>query len=115
MKVFVIEALLDQQAPVIDMTALFELEVPEFSARSRLQARGFASDRSFVEEVSAFPRNIEVKTTHTYTLPPPSGPTSGPQTATRRRRMRPGSATVLLHYSMVKLPEAPMQPDRRPT
>ena len=108
-KAFDIKALSDQEAPVIDVTALFESEVPEFSARSRLQARGFARDRSFVEEVLAFPRNIEVKTTHTYTLPPPSGPPSGRQTQ-RRRGMRPGSATVLLHYSMVKLPEAPMQP-----
>ena len=108
-KAFDIEALSDKEAPVIDVTALFESEVPEFSARSRLRARGFARDRSFVEDVLAFPRNIEVKTTHTYTLPAPSSPPSGRQTQ-RRRGMRPGSATVLLHYSMVKLPEAPMQP-----
>ncbi|MEE2963798.1 MAG: zinc-dependent metalloprotease [Acidobacteriota bacterium] len=107
-KAFDIEALSDQEAPVIDVTALFESEVPEFSARSRLQARGFARDRSFVEEVLAFPRNIEVRTTHTYTLPPPSSPPTGRQT--RRGGMRPGSATVLLHYSMVKLPDVPMQP-----
>ena len=33
-----------------------------------------------------------------------------PRTPIRRRGMRPGSATVMLHYSMVKLPEKPMQP-----
>jgi hypothetical protein len=107
-KAFDIEALSDEDAPVIDVTSLFESEVPEFSARTQLQARGFAADRSFVEEVLAFPRNIEVRTTHTYTRPVPTTPPTGRQA--RRGGMRPGSATVLLHYSMVKLPERPMQP-----
>ena len=107
-KAFDIEALSDQDAPVIDVTSLFESEVLEFSARTQLQARGFAADRSFVEEVLAFPRNIEVRTTHTYTRPVPTTPPTGRQA--RRGGMRPGSATVLLHYSMVKLPERPMQP-----
>ena len=110
-KAFDIKALSDTGAPVIEVTSLFDTEVPEFSARSRLQARGFARDRSFVEEVLSFPENIEVTTTHTYTVPPPSGSQTGPSTQNRRRGgMRPGSATVVLHYSMVKLPEEPMQP-----
>ena len=108
-RAFNIEALSADGAPVIDVTTLFNREVPEFSARSRLQARGFARDRSFVESVTAFPGNIEVKTTHTYTAPPPSSQNRA-RTPSRRRGMRPGSATVLLHYSMVKLPEKPMQP-----
>ena len=109
-RAFDIEALSEAGAPVIDVTTLFSREVPEFSARSRLQARGFARDRSFVESVTAFPENIEVKTTHTYTAPPPSPSQNRARTPSRRRGMRPGSATVLLHYSMVKLPENPMQP-----
>ena len=108
-KAFDIEALSEAGAPVIEVTSLFNTEVPEFSARSRLQARGFARDRSFVEEVVSFSENIEVKTTHTYTVPPSSGSQTGPSTQ-NRRGMRPGSATVVLHYSMVKLPEEPMQP-----
>ena len=71
-KAFDIDALSEAGAPVIEVTSLFNTEVPEFSARSRLQARGFARDRSFVEEVVSFPENIEVTTTHTYTLPPRS-------------------------------------------
>ena len=108
LKAFDVATESDSGAPVIDVTDLFETEVPEFSARSRLQARGFARDRSFVEQVLAFPTNIEVRTTHTYTLPLPTGSPSRPSQG--RRGMRPGSATVLLHYSMVKLPEEPMQP-----
>jgi len=109
-RAFNIEALSEDDAPVIDVTTLFNREVPEFSARTRLLARGFARDRSFVESVKAFPGNIEVKTTHTYTAPPPSSSQNRSRTPSRRRGMRPGSATVLLHYSMVKLPEEPMQP-----
>lgn len=109
-KAFDVEALSEDGGPVIDVTSLFETEVPEFSARSRLQARGFARDRSFVEEVLAFPENIEARVTHTYTVPPPSSPQADRSNPGRRRGMRPGSATVLLHYSMVKLPEEPMQP-----
>ena len=109
-KAFDIEALSEAGAPVIDVTSLFNTEVPEFSARSRLQARGFARDRSFVEEVVAFPENIEVTTTHTYTAPPASGSQTRASGTRNRRGMRPGSATVALHFSMVKLPEEPMQP-----
>ena len=109
LRAFDIEALSEAGAPVIDVTALFNTEVPEFSARSRLQARGFARDRSFVESVVSFPRNIEVRATHTYTAPPPSGSGNRP-TVVFRRGMRPGSATVVMHYSMVKLPEQPMMP-----
>ena len=109
-KAFDIKALSEAGAPVIDVTSLFNTEVPEFSARSRLQARGFARDRSFLEEVVSFPENIEVTTTHTYTVPPPSGSQNGSRVQNRRGGMRPGSATVVLHFSMVKLPEEPMQP-----
>lgn len=109
LRAFDIEALSGAGAPVIDVTALFETEVPEFSARSRLQARGFARDRSFVESVVSYPRNIEVRTTHTYTAPPPSTSGNRPRVVFRRG-MRPGSATVVLHYSMVRLPDEPMMP-----
>ena len=106
LRAFDIETVSEAGAPVIDVTPLFATEVPEFSARSRLGAQGFARDRSFVESVAAYPRNVEVRATHTYTRAPRSaaaGRTGG-------RGMRPGSATVLLHYSMVKLPDEPMTP-----
>ncbi|MEE9235876.1 MAG: zinc-dependent metalloprotease [Candidatus Acidoferrales bacterium] len=114
---FNIAALGENDAPVIDVTRLFSTEVAELSARRRLQARGFDTKRSFVERIVSFPRNIEVEATHTFTRPP------DPQQRGRRRPqprprpspfggagMRPGSATVVMHYSMVKLPEKPMMP-----
>ena len=108
-RAFDVETESEAGAAVIDVTALFETEVPEFSARSRLGAQGFARDRSFVESVAAFPRNVEVQATHTYTRAPRST-SAGRPVQVGRRGMRPGSATVLLHHSMVKLPDEPMTP-----
>ncbi len=55
---------------VIDVTRLFTTEVTEFSARTRLRARGFDATRSFVEKTKSFPTNIEVEVSQTYTSPP---------------------------------------------
>ena len=111
LRAFNIEALGPDEAPVIDVTPLFTTEVTEFSARTRLSARGFDRQRSFVDKTLAFPRNIEVEATHTYTAPPPTP--NNRQTRvppSRSRGMRPGSASVVVHYSMVKLPDEPMRP-----
>lgn len=112
---FPIEALGPEGAPVIDVTRLFTTEVAEFTPRAMLRARGFDASRSFLEYVKAFPTNIEVKATHTYTSPveapatggPPSPPTPPSPMSTA---MRPGSASLLMHFSMVKLPDQPMRP-----
>jgi hypothetical protein len=107
--VFNIEALGKDDAPVIDVTRLFTTETPEFSVRARVRARTFDAARAFVERVVSFPENIEVEATHTFTSPPE--PQTGNQQAPRSpNAMREGSASVLMHYSMVKLPEQPMTP-----
>jgi hypothetical protein len=109
---FNIETFGPDEAPVIDVTRLFTTEVPEFSVRSRVRSRNFDANRSFVERAVSFPENIEVEATHTFSSPPelqnqPQGPPS-PQQA--QNAIRPGSASVVMHYSMVKLPEKPMMP-----
>jgi hypothetical protein len=110
---FNIEAFGKEDAPVIDVTRLYSTEVPEFSARSRLRARGFDAGRSFIERVVSFPENIEVQATHTYTSPtdaPTPGAPAPPTPSLTGQGMRPGSASVVMHFSMVKLPEQPMMP-----
>jgi hypothetical protein len=106
---FNVEANGPNNAAVIDATRLYTTDVPEFSARTRLRARGFDAGRTFIEHVTAFPSNIEVEATQTYTSP--TDPTPG-QGGGRGGgpAMRPGSGTVLMHFSMVKLPEKPMTP-----
>jgi hypothetical protein len=101
---------------VIDVSRLFTTEVTELSARTRLRARGFDASRSFIEKTKSFPTNIEVEVSQTYTSPPdltPAGGGGGPQPQPNPflQGMRAGTnATVVMHYSMVKLPENPMMP-----
>ncbi|HWF87992.1 MAG TPA: DUF5117 domain-containing protein, partial [Pyrinomonadaceae bacterium] len=113
---FNIEAFGKDDAAVIDVTRLFTTEVTELSARTRLRARGFDAARSFIEKTKSFPTNIEVEVSQTYTSPPettPAGGGGGPQPPPNpfAQGMRAGTnATVVMHYSMVKLPEQPMMP-----
>lgn len=103
---FNVEAVGPDDAPVIDVTRLFSTDVPELSPRNRIRARGFDGSRSFIEHIRAYPQNIEVEATHTFTVPTDSGP--GPRIP--QPGMRPGSGSVVVHFSMVKLPEKPMMP-----
>lgn len=113
---FNIEAFGKDESSVIDVTRLFTTEVTEFSARTRLRARGFDATRSFIDKTKSFPTNIEVEVSQTYTSPPDVNPAAGgggPQPAPNpfAQGMRSGTnATVVMHYSMVKLPEKPMMP-----
>jgi hypothetical protein len=98
--------------PVIDVTGLFigQQEVPEFSARGRVGGRGMDPSRSFFERAISFPENINVEVTITYTggdapAAEPAGGRGG-----RGGGGRGPSATVLVHHSMIKLPEKPMMP-----
>ena len=103
---FNVEAVGKDDAPVIEVTRLFTTEVPEFSARARVRANTFDAARSFVERAVSFPQNIEVEATHTYStgVQVQNGPANNANAA------RPGSSSVVMHYSMVKLPEKPMMP-----
>jgi hypothetical protein len=113
---FNIEAFGKDESAVIDVTRLFTTEVSELSARTRLRARGFDASRSFIEKTKSFPTNIEVEVSQTYTSPPDMNPGTGggapqPPPNPFAQGMRAGTnATVVMHYSMVKLPETPMMP-----
>lgn len=104
--VFPVKAWGEGKAPVIDVTNLFLRDVPEFSARRALGAGALDSGRSFIEEVKAFPENIETKVLGTYR--PGSGGAARPGRPARRPS---GSGiTALIHHSMLRLPTNPMTP-----
>ena len=115
---FNIEALGKDDAPVIEVTRLFTSDVPEFSGRTRVGARAFDASRSFVERTVSFPENIEVEATHTYNNPPDQAaaggrggpPAPAPGGGRGATPLRVGTHSVLMHYSMVLLPEKAMQP-----
>jgi hypothetical protein len=107
---FPVAAFAKDGAPVIEVGRMLTSDLQEFSARQRLGATGVDASRTFVERISPYPENVESEVTITYTR------TQGGTTATGGRgggglgggQMRPGSATVVLHHSMVRLPEHPM-------
>jgi hypothetical protein len=110
-RVFPVAAWGKDKAPVIEVTSLFKTDVAEFSARRTLDAQGFDEKRTFVSAVKSFPKNIETKVLVTYTL-------SDREAAVAERGRRGGArrdpsqsgVSVMLHHSMVKLPEKPMKP-----
>jgi hypothetical protein len=113
---FPVKAYGKDQRPVIEVTALFTSDLNEFSAARRLNASGADSSRTFIEEVKAFPENINTKVLMTYRLQSQErtqgqgGPTPSPFPRGERRDPTQSAVTVLLHHSMVLLPAAPMQP-----
>ena len=100
-----------RNSAVIDVTRMFNTDIAEFSARQRLNASTMDATRSYIERISPFPQNIEAEASHTYTRSPATpGSQSDAPRGFGRGGMRPGSATIVLHYSMVKLPDNPMMP-----
>jgi hypothetical protein len=83
---------------VIDVTSLYTTNLPEFTA-----VRGsFDEKRSFIERVTAFPENVEVEATQTFTPenPPDSQRGLGPTPV----------QSIRAHWSMIRLPVVPMMP-----
>ena len=104
---FNVEAWGPDSAAVIDVTRLFTSDIPELSARQRLRAGTLDQQRTFIEKVATFPDNIEVQATHTYN-PTQGGGGGGGGGGNQQPLTR--SASVLMNWSMVRLPENPMMP-----
>jgi hypothetical protein len=102
LRVFDVAAYGPDSAAVIDVTPLFTTAIPELDA-----IHGTIDPaRSYIEHVSAFPENVEIEATQTG-VPAGAGRSGaggggGPQPAT----------SVLAHWSLVHLPDVPMQPRR---
>ncbi len=107
---FPVAAFSKDGAPVIEITRLFTTDVPEFGLRQHLNATAMDASRSYIERISPYPTNIEAESSMTFTrMATPAGLGTAP-TTTFSAGMRPGSATIVAHHSMVKLPEKPMLP-----
>ena len=94
---FKIEAFGPDSSAVIDVTSLYTTSVPEF-----VGTRGALDDkRSFIERVAAFPSNVEIEATQTFTPEnPPDMQRTGPIPV----------QSILAHWSMIRLPLRPMMP-----
>ncbi|MHC4974992.1 MAG: zinc-dependent metalloprotease [Planctomycetota bacterium] len=111
-KAFDVAAWGKDKAPVIEVTDLFTKDQSEFSAKDSLGMGGLDSSRTFLEQVKAFPINIEVKVLATYTPTRGNGGAGGGRgfPSSVPRDSSQSGLTVMLHHSMVRLPENPMKP-----
>jgi hypothetical protein len=87
---------------VIDVGRLFTTDVAEISMRRQLRARRLDPARSAIERARSFPRNIEVSGYHTFEVDSIPGQGAGLGGLS--------TITLLMNWSMVLLPERPMQP-----
>lgn len=116
--VFEIEAVKkeeDHHSYIIDVTDYFNADNPTFSISSvrkqMLKLSSFKKDASFIERISTYPTNVEIRTTKTFNVVPETisnSPT--PQVGTYLPPARDaGVATFEMNTSMVVLPKVPMQ------
>jgi hypothetical protein len=90
---------------VIEVTSLFTTDVAELNARQLgVRVRRFDPARSFVESARSFPINVEVTALHTFEVDSVPGAPGG--NADRSLN----SLTIPTNFSMVLLPDRPMQP-----
>ncbi len=104
-RAFEVKAFGKDKAPVIEVTDLFKKDVPEFSARSALNAGAMDGARSFIEEFKVFSRNINVRVLASFAPGKPSGGSS-------EEGQQSSGVTAVLCHSMVQLPENQMKPRR---
>jgi len=97
---FNIESFGEDSAAVIDVSRFFTSPPPEIGPGTLL--RGTVDQaRSFIERVAGYPINVEVEALLTAN-PAPGAPAPGAPA--------PGTTSLVMHWSMVKLPDVPMVP-----
>ncbi|MEO6446647.1 MAG: zinc-dependent metalloprotease [Gemmatimonadaceae bacterium] len=103
---FNVESYGPDSAAVIDVTRLYTAPPTEIGPGN--QFRGTPDPtRSFIERVMSFPENVEVEAVLTITPPPGA---AGAQAGNPFQPAASGTASIVMHWSMVKLPDTPMMP-----
>lgn len=99
---FDIQTEAENKALVIDVTSLFTSDPAEFQVKMLFGGAGVDPGRSYIQKTKAFPTNIETRSVLTFVGAPsrPSFPGGGGGGG--------GTNTVTVHYSLVALPEKPM-------
>ena len=93
---------------VIDVTRLYNSDPGDFSVGNMVGGSGVDSSRSFVELVKAFPTNVEVESQLTFNSSGGGGGFRGGGGGGGGGSRT--TATAYVHYSLLLLPEHPMQP-----
>ncbi|MGI8636710.1 MAG: zinc-dependent metalloprotease [Segetibacter sp.] len=104
----------DSSSVVIDVTDFFKGDNQVVgispSAKRTLNLSSIASDRSYIQSISSFPLNTEIRTVKTYnSSPSPFGGFSPSPSASIPAANAAGAVTVELNTSMILLPKQPME------
>lgn len=103
----------NMQTYVIDVTDFFNGDEYSFGLGSinkqRFRLKGLQKDASFINKMSAYPINVEVRTTKTYDITPPSLNDKSPVGTYLPAGSSSGFVTVELNTSMIMLPKNPMK------
>ncbi len=103
----------DSATVVIDVTDFFKGDNQVVSvnpnAKRSFNLSALASDRSYIQNISSFPLNIEIRTVKTFSSSPsPFGILSTVPSANIPAANAAGAVTIELNTSMIMLPRVPM-------
>ncbi len=102
---FNVEAEGKDRSAVINATPLYLTDISDLSIKGAVGAGGaIDANRSYIDDIKAFPKNIEARSLLTFTSGGGGGflfKAKGPATSGK-------SHTALVHYSLVMLPDRPM-------
>lgn len=94
-------------APVIDVTKLYISDAGDLATGSRIGGSAIDASRSYIEEVQAFPTNVEVESQLTFQS---GGGGGGFGRGGGGGSPSRSAVTAWVHYSLLELPDKPMQP-----
>jgi hypothetical protein len=104
---FNVEAYGPDSAAVIEVTRFYTAPPQEIGPGNAFRGNPDAA-RSFIERALSFPENVEVEATLTFNAPPPAA--GGGGGGNPFAPAATGAGSIVLRWSMVKLPERPMMP-----
>lgn len=103
----------DSSSVVIDVTDFFKGDNQVVSvspaAKRAFSLSAIAPDRSYIQSISSYPINTEIRTVKTFTSTPPTPGGFGPApSANVPAAMASGAVTIELNTSIIMLPRQPM-------
>jgi len=105
---FNVEAYGPDSAAVIEVTRIFTQPPWEMSPATQYRGQ-IDQQRTWIESANTYPENVNVRSTITITNTPAAGGGGGGRGGAGGTTLPP-SATFLMHWSFLKLPEQPMMP-----
>ncbi|MEM1122871.1 MAG: zinc-dependent metalloprotease [Bacteroidota bacterium] len=103
---------------LLEVTSFFEGDnrafAPSTFFKQRFKVKKLEKDRSYIEKITAYPINVEIRTVKTFSVSPPSINPPPPGKPRRTRDLvggvNAGALTMETNTSMILLPKVPRRP-----